>query len=196
MPGIDFSSNPQCERGHRGKPVHAETVVVNPNGTLANTLVWISGGLPQGRWEPPAPSVKLDQSGCVYKPHVLALMTGQDLEVFNSDPVNHNVHAEASVNPATNDMEPPRAETIHKRFSQQEIWIPFTCSVHPWMRAYVAVISHPFFAVTGADGSFQIAGVPPGKYTLETVHEKYGRKTTEITVSARQNGQADFEYGE
>ena len=195
LPTIDFSSNPQCERAH-AKPVKAETVVVNKNGTLRNTLVWISGGLPEMRWEPPAVPAKLDQFGCVYQPHVLALMTGQELQVLNSDLVNHNVHAEAAVNPATTQMEPPRSDTVRKRFRDPEIWIPFTCSVHPWMRAYVAVINHPFFAVTGDDGSFEIAGIPPGTYTVETVHEKYGRKTKSMTIGARERKTVDFEYAE
>ena len=195
MPTIDFSSNPQCEREHK-RPVSAETVVVNANGTLANTLVWVSSGLPPGRWPAPSALARMDQAGCIYKPHVLALMVGQDLEVLNSDSVNHNVHAEAALNPATNDMEPPRAESIHKRYTKQEVWFPLTCSVHPWMRAYVAVIAHPFFAVTGSDGSFSISGVPPGTYTLEAVHEKYGRKTLQVQLAVRGNEKVDFEYGE
>jgi plastocyanin len=196
MEAIDFSSNPTCEREHHGKRAMAETVVINANGTLRNTFVWIKSGLPKARWEAPETSVKLDQDGCVYHPHVLALMVGQDLEVLNSDEVNHNVHLEARVNPSSNDSEHPRAESIHKRFSSEEIFIPVTCSVHPWMRAYIAVVSHPFFAVTGDDGSYELKGVPPGDYVVETVHEKYGRREQRVTVGASQAQAANFVYAE
>ncbi len=195
MATVDFSSNPQCEREHP-KPVKAETVVINSNGTLRDTLVWIKSGLPAARWAAPAQAVKLDQSGCVYKPHVLALMVDQQLDIANSDPVNHDVHVEASANPASNDSEPPRAETLQRRFAVQEIWFPITCSVHPWMRSYISVVAHPFFAVTGTDGSYELRGVPPGSYVVETIQEKYGRQQQHVTVTARQTAIADFTYAE
>lgn len=195
MPVIDFSSNPQCERAHLHKQVREETVVVNPNGTLRNTLVWLKSGVSQRRWESPAASATLDQNGCVYQPHVLALMTNQDLEIRNSDPVNHNVHIESTVNLGASEMEFPRGESIHKRYLRQEVWFPVACSVHPWMHAYIAVIAHPFFAVTGADGEFDLKGVPPGEYTLEAVQEKLGRKEEHIAVQAGQIVTKGFVYG-
>ncbi len=102
MPEIDMSSNPQCERQHHS-PRKAETVVVNANKTLRNVFIWIKDGLPRARWMPPAEPAKLDQNGCVYEPHVLGLMAGQQLEILNSDPVNHIVHAESQVNQAWNE---------------------------------------------------------------------------------------------
>lgn len=195
MQVIDFSSNPQCERAHLTRHVREETVVVNSNGTLRNTLVWLKSGVPPRHWETPAASATLDQNGCVYQPHVLALMTNQDLEIRNSDPVNHNVHVESSINLASSEMEFPRGEAIHKRYLRQEVWFPVACSVHPWMHAYIAVIAHPFFAVTGTDGAFDLKGVPPGDYTLEAVHEKYGRKEQRVTVQAHQVKTTEFVYG-
>lgn len=195
MKVIDFSSNPQCERAHLNKQVREETVVVNANGTLRNTLVWLKSGVPQRRWEMPFASATLAQNGCVYQPHVLALMTNQDLEIRNEDPVNHNVHMESSVNLGSSEMEFPRGESIHKRYMRPEVWFPVGCSVHPWMHAYVAVIAHPFFAVTGPDGAFDLKGVPAGDYTVEAVHEKYGRKEQRITVQAHQVKAAEFVYG-
>ena len=194
MPEIDFSSNPQCERQHH-KPWKAETVVVNPNGTLRNVFIRIKDGLPRARWTPPAESAKLDQNGCVYEPHVLGLMTGQPLEILNNDPVNHNVHAESQVNAAWNESQPPRAEHKFKRFESEEVLFPVTCSVHPWMRSYIGVSSHPFFAVTGDDGSFTLKGVPPGTYTIEAVHEKYGRKEGRLTLAPNGTAVLDFTYG-
>ena len=119
MPVIDFSSNPQCERQHH-TPQKAETVVVNANKTLRNVFVRIKDGLPRGRWTPPAQPATLDQRGCVYEPHVLGIMEGQQLEILNNDPVNHNVHAESQLNPAWNESEAPRAEHKFKRFDPRK----------------------------------------------------------------------------
>lgn len=193
MPTIDMSANPMCERQHT-KPEHAETVVINPDGTMRYAFVWIKEGLPHARWAPPADKVILDQSGCVYRPHVLAVMIGQQLEIDNSDPVNHNVHAEAQINAGWNESQPPQAEKKFKTFSREEIWFPVTCSVHPWMRAYLSVVRHPFFAVTGEDGTFSMKGVPPGSYTLEVIQEKFGRKSAAITVAAHDEKTVDFTY--
>jgi plastocyanin len=193
MPSIDMSANPMCERQHT-TPEHAETVVINPNRTVRYAFVWIKEGLPKARWTPPPASIVLDQNGCVYRPHVLALMVGQQLEIDNSDPVNHNVHAEAQVNVAWNESQPPQAEKKFKTFSREEIWFPVTCSVHPWMRAFLSVVSHPFFAVTGEDGAFTLKGVPPGSYTVEAIQEKFGRKTAQVTVAPHESKTIDFSY--
>jgi plastocyanin len=194
MQVIDFSSNPQCERQHK-TPFKAETVVVNPNGTLRYTFVHIKDGLAPAHWSPPATKVQIAQTGCIYEPHVQGILEGQDLEILNNDPVNHNVHAECEKNDAWNESQAPRAEHKFKQFAKEEIMIPVSCSVHPWMRAYIGVSSHPFFAVTGADGSFTIEGVPPGTYTIEAVHEKYGSKEGRLTVTPKGAATIDFTYG-
>jgi len=194
MPVIDMSSNPSCERQHKG-PVKAQTVVVNPNATLRNAFVWIKDGLAPAHWSPPADSVRLTQSGCIYEPHVVGIMVDQTLEILNDDPVNHNVHAESQVNPAWNISEPPRAEHSLRKFSSPEVLFPITCSVHPWMRSYIGVSPHPFFAVTGDDGSFALRGVPPGTYTIEVVQEKLGNKEGKVTLAAGAAATLDFTYG-
>lgn len=193
MPVIDMSANPMCERQHP-TPQRAETVVVNANGTIRYALVWVKEGLAKARYMPPQASVVLDQNGCVYRPHVLALMVGQQLEIDNSDPVNHNVHAEAQVNVPWNESQPPQAEKKFKTFPREEVWFPVTCSVHPWMRAFLSVVRHPFFAVTGEDGAFTLKGVPPGNYTLEVIQEKLGRKTAQVSVAAHDTKTIDFTY--
>ncbi len=193
-PAIDMSSNPQCERQHK-TPQKAETVVVNKNGTLRNVFIWIKDGLAPARWTPPAEAAKLDQLGCVYEPHVLGMMQGQQLEILNNDPINHNVHAESRINPAWNESQAPRAEHKFKQFDSAEVMFPVTCSVHPWMRSYIAVSPHPFFAVTGEDGTFALKGVPPGTYAIEAVHEQYGTKEGSVTLAPNGTVTIDFTYG-
>ena len=194
MPVIDMSSNPQCEKQHP-KPERAQVVVVNSNGTLRNVFVWIKSGLPKAHWPVPAEPATLNQTGCIYSPHVLGIMKDQQLEILNSDPVNHNVHAESVTNAAWNESQPPRAEHKFKQFGSEEVLFPVTCSVHPWMRSYIGVSPHPFFGVTGDDGSFTLRGVPPGTYTVEAVHEKYGRKEGQVTVTQGGNAVFEFNYG-
>jgi plastocyanin len=194
LPLIDMSSNPSCERQHK-TPVKAETVVVNANGTLRNVFVRIKDGLAPAHWTPPAENVQLTQSGCIYEPHVVGIMVGQTLEILNDDPVNHNVHAESQINPAWNISEAPRDEHKFRKFPHEEILFPMTCSVHPWMRSYIGVSSNPFFAVTGAEGSFALRGVPPGTYTIEVVQEKLGRKESKLTLAPGGAASIDFTYG-
>lgn len=191
---IDMSANPACERRHAKSPALTEQVIVNANGTLRNTFVWVKAGLPIGRWPVPAEAAKLDQDGCVYVPHVLGIMAGQQLEISNSDSMNHNVHAEAVTNAAWNESQAPRAEKKFKQFEKQEILFPVTCSVHPWMRAYIGVVEHPFFAVTGDDGSFTLKSLPPGNYTVEAVHETYGREEMSVAVRANERKEIQFTY--
>ena len=194
MQTIDMSSNPNCEQQHK-TPVKAQTVVVNKDGSLRNAFVWIKDGLAPGHWSPPAENVKLTQSGCIYDAHVTGLMVGQTLEILNADPVNHNVHAEAKINAPWNIAEAPRAEHSFRKFASPEVLFPMTCSVHPWMRAYIGVSPHPFFAVTGDNGTFTLKGVPPGTYTIEVVHEKLGTKEGKLTLPPSGAASIDFTYG-
>ncbi len=130
----------------------------------------------------------------MYRPHVLGVTTGQEIEISNGDPVNHNVHAESKLNEAWNESQPPRAEKKLKSFAREEVLFPVTCSVHPWMRSYIGVVAHPFFAVTGEDGAFVLKGLPPGTYTLEAVHEKYGRKQVRVAVGPHESKTVEFRF--
>lgn len=187
---IDMSANPACSRAHSSAP-KSEEAIVNDNGTLRNVFVYIKSGLPDKQYEPPTGAVKLDQEGCVYKPHVLGVMTNQNIEIVNSDPTNHNVHPLPRVNQEWNESQPPKGESKLKKFAREEIMIPVKCNVHPWMRSYIGVVSHPFYAVTGDDGSFSIKGVPPGKYTLGVWHEKYGPQEVPVEVAPKESKSVD-----
>lgn len=193
MKNISMDATPACAKAHP-TPQKSQEVVVNDNGTLRNTFVWVKAGLPDKPWTPPTGTVKLEQKGCIYDPHVIAVMTNQDIEIINDDPTNHNIHPTPKDNREWNESQPPKGEPKMKNFARQEIMIPVKCNVHPWMRAYISVVSHPFFAVTGDDGSFTIKGLPPGTYTIEAIHEKYGAKEMQITVAPKDSKTVDFDF--
>jgi plastocyanin len=191
---IDMSVNPQCERAHRNRPVKTEDVVVNPNGTLRNVFVWVKGGLEPRHWAVPAEPVTLDQQYCMYHPRVIGAMVGQNIRISNSDPVNHNIHPVPEVNEEWNDMQSAGEGPKLRSFARQEVMVPVKCNVHPWMRAYIGVVAHPFFAVTGDDGSFTIKGLPPGTYTIQAWHEKYGVQEQQVIVQSGESKAVEFSY--
>ena len=192
-PRINMGAEPDCQGLHSGS-VHAEVYMVGDGGALANTFVWVKGGLEGKKFATPSSSVGLDQKGCIYKPHVIALQTRQALAVSNSDPTTHNVHPLPKVNREWNKSQTANAPVIERKFSRQEIMLPVKCNIHPWMRSYINVVDHPFFAVTGADGSFEIKGLPPGTYTIEAVHERFKEQEMSVTVGDSESKQVDFSY--
>ena len=194
MRALSMDATPACARQH-STAVRSEEVIVGDAGGLKNAFVYVKGGLPDGRqWPAPAEAARLDQKGCMYVPHVLAVMVGQEIEITNSDPTNHNIHPLPKVNREWNESQSPGSEPKRKSFPREEIMMPVKCNVHPWMRTYINVVSHPFFAVSGDDGSFTIKGLPPGEYTLEAVHEKLGTQEFKVKVGAKETGKADFTF--
>ena len=189
---IDMAEEQQCAEKHTTPPT-SEEVVVN-NGTLRNVFVYVKEGLPQQEWPVTGDAPVLDQDGCVYEPHVMGVRTGQEFTIRNSDPVLHNVNAAPTTNRTFNVGQPRAGMETKKSFTQQEVMVPVTCQVHGWMNMYIGVLDHPYFAVTGDDGTFRIEGLPPGTYTVEAWHEKYGTQTVSVTVAAQQTGTADFAF--
>jgi hypothetical protein len=194
MRSIDMGAVPACQRQHASEPARYEEVVVNDNNTLRNVFVWVKSGLPDRQWPTPAEPVKLDQHSCMYKPHVIGVMANQPIDILNSDPTNHNIHPTPKVNREWNESQPPKGEKKTKSFPRQEVMIPVKCNVHPWMKAYIGVVSHPYFAVTGEDGTFSIKDLPPGSYTVEAWHEKFGAQETQVTVAPKETKTADFTF--
>lgn len=192
MPPLNLSADADCAALHEG-PVFPEQVVVGDEGGLANVFVWVKSGLGDKSFAPPSAPVTIDQEGCRYKPHVVGIMVGQTLRVTNSDPTSHNVHPLPRTNVEWNLSQAADAGAIERSFSKPELMIPVKCNLHPWMRAYVNVSPHPFFAVSGPDGSFEIQGLPPGEYVIEMVHEKYGNQETTITVGEGATETVDFQ---
>jgi len=189
---IMMNADPVCVKAHK-TPVFGEEVVVNKNGTLRNVLIYVKEGLGSRKFEAPSAKVEFDQKGCQYDPHVVALQTGQELDVVNSDPTLHNVHSLSKDNPQFNVAQPMKGMRLAKKFDKPEVF-KVKCEVHTWMGAYIGVFDHPFFAVTGDDGSFHLKGLPAGEYTVETWHEKYGTQTMKVKVGASGSATADFTY--
>jgi plastocyanin len=180
---------------HAGK-VLTETVIVD-GGKLQNVLVYAKSGVDPAS-APPAPSapVVLEQHECVYSPHVLAMRVGQKLQIHNSDGFNHNVNAKAqrNGNASFNKTQSGGAPPLEVVFDKPELLVPFACDIHPWMRSYVHAIEHPFFAVSGADGTFAIDGLAPGKYRFEAVHETLGTQEVEVVLDGKAGAQATFHF--
>jgi hypothetical protein len=122
----------------------------------------------------------------------VGVMAVQNLDIKTSDATNHNIHPMPASNPEWNESQGPGDPGRTKQFARQEVLIPVKCQIHPWMKAYIGVVAHPFFAVTGDDGTYTIKGLPPGTYTVEIVHEKYGKQEQQVTVGAKESKTADF----
>jgi plastocyanin len=184
-----MGAEPDCEAKYDG-PIYAQDVLVNDNGTLANAFVWVKTGLEQYGFEAPAEPAVLDQDGCRYIPHVMGVMAGQNIKILNSDPATHNIHPIPKNNREWN-ISQSAGQEMERSFPRSEIMVPVKCNIHPWMTAYVGVSPHPYFAVSGTDGSFEIPNLPPGEYTIEVWHEKYGTQEQQITVEP--NGAQEIE---
>ena len=142
----------------------------------------------------PSEAVVLDQKGCIYTPRVLGVRVGQTIEIVNSDPTLQNVHAVPLANQEFNKGQPFQGMRERQVFTVAEVPVRFMCNVHGWMAPYVGVVPHPFFAVTDEAGRFELKGLPPGTYTIEAWHEKFGRQTETVTVAERQTQTTSFTF--
>jgi plastocyanin len=193
-PAIDMSEEPSCQQKHTGGARDPQVVVTD--GKLANVFVFVKSGLPAGRTYPvPSSAAVLDQNGCLYDPRNFGVMIGQQIEIKNSDPVLHNIKAVPSKNRGFNISQPSQGMTTRRTFATEEVGIPLECSVHGWMHASVSVLTHPFFASTGRDGSFTIGGLPAGTYEIEARHEKLGTRMLTVTVPEGGTATAALTFG-
>ena len=190
---IDMGADPTCSSLHP-EPVYSEEVVKNEDGTLRNVFVYVKQGLEGKTFPAPSTPVVLDQNTCHYSPHVSGLQVGQKLQIVNSDSTLHNVHGMPTQSKEFNLGMPIQGMKLDRTFDKPEVMVKFKCDVHPWMRAYVGVLNHPFFSVTGADGTFEIKDLPASKYTIEAWHEKFGVQTQEVTVEETAPAKVDFSF--
>jgi hypothetical protein len=189
---INMSADPSCSKQHPS-PAFAQEVITDSKGGLQNVVVFVAEGLGDRTFDAPTQPIVVEQKGCMYQPHVLAVRANQPLHVVNDDPTSHNIHPTPANNREWNKAEPP-GSSLDESFAREEIAIPVKCNVHPWMHGYVAVFKHPFFAVTGKDGSFDLSSLPPGTYTIKAWHEKLGTSTQTITIGANENREISFVF--
>jgi hypothetical protein len=193
MARIDMSEETTCAGKHPGG-AFVEQVVVNDNGTLRNVFVYVKSGVPANLQFPvPATPVEIDQNGCQYQPHVFGIQVAQTLNIKNEDGLLHNIKALPTANRPFNISQPSNM-TTPRSFSTAEVMVPLQCNVHSWMNAFVGVRSDPYYAVTGADGTFRIGRLPPGTYTIEAWQEKYGTQTQTVTVAAKESKAITFTF--
>ena len=195
QPGVvRMDSDPNCVQP--GDTPTDETVVVGEAGALQNVFVYVKDGLGDLRFPIPSSPIVLNQKACHYVPHVLGTQMGQSLEIVNSDPTLHNVHAVPTANQEFNTGQPlPGMKHTHQ-FTTREVMVPFKCDVHGWMNSYIGVVDHPYFAITGLDGMFSLDSLPPGDYVIEAWHEALGTQTQNVTVATGQTAEVPFTFAQ
>jgi plastocyanin len=191
---LSMDADPACAKKHSG-PVPAEMLVLGNGNTMANVILWVSKGLPAGKTYPaPKTPVTLDQKGCVYVPHAMGIMIGQPYRILNSDGILHNIHTLPKINRSFNRAMPATSKETSTTFDKPEPIFQIKCDVHPWMSAYIGVFEHPFFATSGPDGKFTIAGLDAGTYVISAWHERLGTQTATVTVSGSDTKTQDFKF--
>ena len=171
-----------CAGLHHGTPVTPEDVVVH-DGAVENAFVYVKDGLGDRVFAVPDAVVTVDQTGCVYRPHVVGVQVCQPLEFVNGDPLLHNVHGTPRRSASWNFSMGVQGSKRTTRLAQPEVMVEVRCDVHPWMQAYIGVLDHPFFAVTGADGRFAMRGLPAGDYVVASWHERFGTREEHVTLA-------------
>ncbi|MFZ0419040.1 MAG: carboxypeptidase regulatory-like domain-containing protein [Candidatus Sulfotelmatobacter sp.] len=188
---IDMSKDPSCAAAHKDKPVTTENVVAGANGGLANVVVYVSQGL-AGNEAPSSQPAQLEQKGCQYFPHVVAVDVGQHMKILNDDQALHNIHPQATKNAAWNKSQMPGGPPLDVTWANEEA-VPVKCNVHPWMQAYIVVVKGPY-GVTDDSGSFKLENLAPGNYTLTAWQETYGTQTQNVTVAAGKPTTVSFTF--
>ena len=186
-----MNSDPNCVTAATNT---MSSTYVGSDGHLGNVFVYVREGLGDMTFPTPSEVVTLNQEGCRYIPHVMGVQVGQTLNIVNSDPTLHNIHATPAANQEFNMGQPIQGMEFERTFDTPEIMVPMRCDVHGWMNSYIGVLEHPFFAVTGEDGMFDISTLPPGDYVLEAWHEALGTQTQNVTVTTGGTAEVSFTF--
>ena len=188
---VKLDADPKCQSFHAGV-VLSDELVVDAGGNVQWAFVYVKSG-PIGH-PPPAPTtpVLMDQVACTFVPHMVGVRVGQPLRVLSSDDLLHNVHGLTFLNKEFNVGLPTAGMEVVRSFGRPEVMFLIKCDVHPWMRSWVGVMDHPYFAVTNELGSYVIRELPPGKYTVEAWHEKYVPLPLQIEVPSGGDVRLDF----
>ena len=190
---IRMNSDPKCVT-EAGDDTQTEYYVISDSGSLGNVFVYVKEGLEGHTFPPATEPVVLSQDGCRYRPHVFGVRVGQTVQIVNNDATLHNIHATPSANAEFNMGQPVEGMSNDRTFDTAEVMVPFKCDVHGWMNAYLGVLDHPFFGVTGADGAFDLSGLPPGDYVVEAWHEELGTQTQNVTVGEGATAELSFTF--
>ncbi|MDA1093174.1 MAG: carboxypeptidase regulatory-like domain-containing protein [Acidobacteria bacterium] len=188
-----MNSDPVCAMSATNK---TSSTFVGSDGHLGNVFVHVKSGLEGRSFPAPSGTVELNQLGCQYTPHVMGIRVGQTLNITNSDPTLHNIHATPATNDEFNMGQPIQGMKFERTFSAPEVMVPFKCDVHGWMNAYIGVVNHPYFAITGLDGAFSLDSLPPGDYVIEAWHEALGTQTQNVTVATGQTAEVSFTFAQ
>jgi plastocyanin len=172
----------------------AGAIIVGQDSALRNVFVYVKTGLEKVTFPVPNEPVVIDQQNCRYVPRVLGVRVGQPLQVKNGDPLLHNVRSDPEVNQPFNQGQPVQGMAYTHTFTTREVMVPIKCDVHPWMRANVGALEHPYFAVTGDDGAFALPDLPPGTYTVEAWHERLGTQAKQVILGAKDSKDVDFTF--
>ena len=174
-----------CVQAHSDLKGFLDDRLLVQDGKVQNAFVWVKDGLDDYSFSGKGlPDAILDQEGCLYTPKVLGVQLGQKVFATTQDPVLHNVHSKPTINRAQNIAMPQGSAPKELRFRKAEVMVPVGCDVHAWMKAYIGVVDHPYFAVTDGDGAFALPDLPPGDYTLGVWHEELGEKEVPFTLEA------------
>jgi len=190
---------PRIARGSFGgcgnTPPRSSAILLSPQGGVAEAFVWVKQGVPEGDYPIPSDPVVIDQRGCEFVPRVAGVRAGQPVAFRNGDETLHNVHAVGSGSNRFNFGMPLTGMEVKRQLTEPQVMVTIACDVHPWMRAYVGVVRHPFFAVTGADGSYSLTGLPAGTYVVEAWQEAAGRVEQTVSAGAGEQRTVDLSLG-
>jgi hypothetical protein len=190
---IQTAADPYCAKVHQAEPLLSQTVQVGSDGALIDSLVFVKDGV-TGTYPVPQTPLTLDQRGCVYIPHVIGMRAGQPLQILNSDPTLHNIHPLPLINAGFNIGMPVQGMKQTRVFQKAEPVFHVKCDVHPWMSAYIATFTHPFFGVSNSQGTVELNNLPVGTFQIQAWHEKYGLQTQSVSVAAGETKQITFSY--
>ena len=171
-----------------------DAVLVGEDGGLQNVFVYVKSGLEKASFPIPNDPVVVEQQRCRYVPRVVGVRVGQPLQIRNGDPLLHNVRSDSEVNQPFNQGQPVQGMVFAHTFTTREVMVPVTCDVHKWMRTYVGVVEHPYYAVTDAAGRFTLPDLPPGTYTLAAWHERLGSREQPVTVAAKESKNVELTF--
>ena len=191
-PAVKISGDPNFARANPDGLTVENYLVAD--GGLDNVFVHVKDGLGNYAFDPPTEAVKIEQQGCRYVPHVIGARVGQAVEIGNGDQTMHNVHSLPNTNGEFNLAQSRQGQKNVQTFTVPEVMIPLKCDLHSWMRAYVGVVEHPYFAVTAEGGKFELKNLPPGTYTVEAWHEKAGTRTQQVTIGPKETKEIGFSY--